>query len=831
MKSLINPHFILSTLFLLGVTFVGYSQPINDNCSTPSLLQIAADSSSSIPIRGDTRGAEDATLVPGPEVCSGSWYTDDVWYSIETGNDIPAFGITIEVRLDPSSITELMDQGLALYSDCEATSVAIDCFSDDPGRRTLTLPATCLESNTNYLVRLWSTPDPTENAGTFSICAYASPMEEGLTEPSARIIYEENFDTGLGDWTSQAETMSIDAANGTMVADDWIWTETGCLPNAFGGSDCLLEDKKRCLSQGVVGIPAGWIQTGRTGDIDLTISPPYHRIKAFLVSPSIDLSIESCVNLTWTESFRGLNGGELSDLGPTVQFSVDDGQTWQNPSQAINSADVSTDYGGNYIINGPTKSIQRSIPLLGVEGNNDVRIRFGFDGDFYHWIVDDIRLVEATNANLVIPKDEFARAHINPMSVHMIDPIDFSAIIENLACTDQKNVSLNIAATNSSGIEVFNKNLLYGDILSDSITTTTPFLQPFTPNNQVEEYDITYTVSSDRDDDISNNTQSFSLSVVDEFEFRKENGNATGSIIPFHDIYDWPVNPSYKWAIGNIFYAPNATSIEGKQLRFNKISFYMGNPKELVGDTIHVWLYKISDNDLDGIIYKDDETEITSLGFQEYIVSGMESGLIAVPIQAIGGDENELNMEKNTQYMAAIEYVSNNANGIPMSIITDNTFDYSYALKSIRENANGEVNKMRYGYAIAVTKDGFFRLKPNDTSLNEEAILNESVTPIIRLGYETFGETPNEEVNQSVSLHLAPNPTAEDLIVTFSIGETTNMKLSIVDLSSQVYYTKTYNEIIELNEKIDISKLSNGVYMLHINTTEGVETKKFVVSK
>jgi len=151
-----NQHYAPKTTLLLAFLLSQiclFAQPDNDRCDNAAIMILGADSLSCIPVAGDTRGTEDATQVIGPEVCSGSWYMDDVWYKIELGDEVPEFGITIEVRLDPALDTELIEHGMAFYENCLEDTAPAYCFSDNEGRRTLEIVPNCLQVNQEYFIR------------------------------------------------------------------------------------------------------------------------------------------------------------------------------------------------------------------------------------------------------------------------------------------------------------------------------------------------------------------------------------------------------------------------------------------------------------------------------------------------------------------------------------------------------------------------------------------------------------------------------------------------------------------------------------------------------
>ena len=825
---------LLSLIVMLCATVIAFAQPANDDCSTPTPILVGADAASCIPVTGDTRGTVDATTVTGPLVCSGTWFTDDVWFSFDIGAEIPPLGVTVEVRVDPNIGTDFNENGMGVYeASCDAANAPIDCYSNQPGRRTISLPPACLVENSTYLVRVWSAGSPTDNAGTFAICAYESAPS---TTANDVVIYEETFSEGLNDWTVVTETTVGDPTG--ELTDDWIWLENDCIPleqTVFNGiAACLLPTETLCQTEGLgaVGMPGSWYEAGRTDNPDNVAG--VQPIVSYLVSPPIDLSAQTCVNLQWLEVHRGFTGSGLSRTGPTVEYSIDGGDTWLPPTTSVlNGQDVSSNYGADYQVNVGGPTTQRQIPLIGAEGNADVRIRFGWVGSFYYWVVDNIRIVEGTTSDIIAQPNFFARSHINPMSVHQTDSFDFLIDVANLACEDQTNVNMNVTAVNSAGEVVHDVDLFYGDIISDSLAENQPFLQPFTPPAVPDTYTITYTATSDADDDLSNNVRSFPLEVNEETVFRKENGVATGFISPNTnpDVF-WAEGEPFAWEMGNMFYAPNSTATTGEQLRFTEVSFALANPEDLVGELLRVWVYKISDNDFDRIVDKDDSSEFTRLGISEYTVTGMEDDFINVQIFPFLGDDAELDVEAGTHYMAAIESTTETANGIAMQILDTEAYDYLAAIFNARENAGGELSANRYAHAFAISKENYLRVGPSTGPPGDLSTGNfsEALTPLIRLGYTPMISS-TVEINNNVDIQLAPNPASSNITVDLSINDPTDMEVSIVNLSGQVLLTKSFDKVTELRENFDTSNLASGIYMIHINTEDGVQTKKFVVSQ
>ena len=173
--------FILFLGFLMA-TNVMFAQPANDDCGGAVSLTIAADEASAIPVSGTTIGATGSGAATNSpiNVCSGSWFGDDVWYSFTTGATVPADGYTI--KLTNGSVTTF---GMAIYTGCGTGDVPFYCFSDNSGLRKEAV-IKGMTANTTYSIRVWSGGSPTANSGTFQL--YPNPAKDNVTITSNEFI-------------------------------------------------------------------------------------------------------------------------------------------------------------------------------------------------------------------------------------------------------------------------------------------------------------------------------------------------------------------------------------------------------------------------------------------------------------------------------------------------------------------------------------------------------------------------------------------------------------------------------------------------------------------
>lgn len=812
---------IFSLALFLGIAGLCNAQLDNDRCENATVMTLGANSGECTPVPGTTIGAEDATVIPGPIVCSGTWFTDDVWFQFTTDDNPPSDGITVESILGAGDAPEL---GMAVYDGCDPTNEPFDCFSDAPGRRTLNIVGACVQPNTTYYVRCWSTGDPNGgapnlNAGTFSICAYGSDTPD----PSGDVvIWSEDFVDGLGKFSSNPGP-DVDGD----CAHDWVWAENGSVLT-FGATQAGTATLASSACNGAAGFPAGFYQTfcsGLTGDIPADYNQ-YIDFTAQLVSEPIDLSNNACVTVRWEENFQGLNPSTQSTWGSFFEYSINGGVDWVGID--LNETD---DRNVQYIR-------EREFPLFGAGGQPDVRLRYTFDGDFYWWIVDNIQVVERRDNDLRAQDNFFAIAPLSTMPVTQIDDVRFLVDVLNRGCETQSNTVVNCTCVDdNSGAVVFEEDLAYGDVASDSLAQNKEFLTRFTPPaGVVTSYTCTYNVSADAaDDNDSDNTQSFTFSVSDEMQFRKEEGRTRG-LTPLQTTF-WEDGEPHTWEIGNMFYTTSDTNADGEPLYFTSLDVQIDNPDVLGNETIFAWLYEITDNDFNGVVDKQDPSEIRRVAAGEYTFSSFEvaEDLINIPLESFSNPDDPIVLEANKHYFAAIDFQTSNI-GVDLFIAASEEFDYSAAMFTTRALDEAEitaptsVNDIRYSHGFGIGKEGTLRFTPTAdiTTLN----FGDDLVPVIRLNFTDDLGVSTNELSDDIAIDVFPNPASVEINLNLDITETAELlNVQIVDISGKVVLTREYDNVKTMQEAYNISNLSDGIYFMHISSAQGIQTQRFVVSK
>lgn len=135
--------------------------PDNDECAEALPLSVAPDKASCSELAGTTINATQSEPAPS---CSFTWYDDDVWYTFETGADLPETGIVISVDHE-----EHDGSGIAVYDSCGGNELGCISSSVDDS---LLINSADLQPNTSYIVRVWSPTADASAQSDFTICAY-----------------------------------------------------------------------------------------------------------------------------------------------------------------------------------------------------------------------------------------------------------------------------------------------------------------------------------------------------------------------------------------------------------------------------------------------------------------------------------------------------------------------------------------------------------------------------------------------------------------------------------------------------------------------------------
>lgn len=547
----------------------------------------------------------------------------------------------------------------------------------------------------------------------------------------------------------------------------------------------------------------GWA----TFDSDLNCS--YTNQDAWLISPAIDASDKDAVWLLFETFYRSFNdrpqirvGTDLNDLSSWATFEVFPGIT-------ANSFGGSLD--GDPTQNPQTIQLDLSSAAAGVNG---VHIAFQFLSDAstanggnltgcgYSWQVDDMILTETDPR----PANEmrvnaFAAVMPNALTpASQVEPIGFIADIANAGSATQATVTLNMTITNNAGTEVYNDNVVYTNIVSDSTAENVFFPTEFTPPAVEDIYTATYSLSYDGDDMDAipgNNSRQFVFAVTDTL-FAKEIG-ATRGVAPADD-------DSYTY--GNVYTINSGTTLAGEPLHARTISFGVTNADELAGRFVTVLLLEWPE-DTDGS-FTAQQDEYTIAGFNSYAFTGDEGdGLITV----LANEDGPVALTEGYNYIAAILYSTED----DQAMFLQGSEDYDYQAMTFYTDS---LDRIRYSAALDVSNEGELSM----TGFGQD------IVPVVRLsvGNDMVVNTSEVELPTG-AVTVFPNPANTYVNLDFDLEEQTSGQLVVFNTKGQVVINRKLDNVMSERIQLETAGLPSGTYLIRVDTELGVSNRMITV--
>ncbi|MFK8006692.1 MAG: T9SS type A sorting domain-containing protein [Saprospiraceae bacterium] len=783
---------LLPLLILLFGSMNLSAQPANDNCDSPTPITLAADLASIVWVDGDTRMAQDATVLTNtPGVCSGSWYIDDVWFSFSTGATISEGGLVVQTEFgaQPDDVAGI---GMSFYTNsCDVANIEFQCFSSGDGS-TNSLNIVCgLEPNTDYLVRVWSGGNTTADEGTFRIGAY----EAEATGSSNTVFWGGNGEGSFTDSISAGWTTTSEAPCDTL--DLWQWVPSGStteatVPNSFG--DASSQAPTGCTGAMVFNSD-GFDQTGTCGANQI----------GELISPVIDLS---------TLVPAGTAGVSVLFYQTTRQFQstyivsyTNDGTTWNDI--VIND---------EFIVNSATFNVWKRVFLPGADlTSTNFQFKFRYEANYYFWMIDDVQLIE-TEANNLQANPFYARATNLLTPASQTDSVRFLIDVENVGASAQTNSNVNVSILNSAGTEVYTEDLAYGTIPANFLDENRIFPGHFLPDAVEDTYTATYTASADDPDfDLSNNSQSFSFQITDSIFAKEEATNLFGA--------SPQTPPELTWTMATTYFVRNGEDPNNSNLKYECSSVLIGleNLTANEGGFVTIYLYEWEDVNNDGISQsgeRDGSLGGNTVGnFTYEIPVGTDDVTdLLVVLENIVNDGEPIELKANTNYVLAAGLTSAGVSKIELSSTNDNELNATGFL------TDSLTNIPRFGAMWNTTSD--------DGGVNND-LTNLNVAPRMRMHVNEYTEisvkNPLDEANK---VNLYPNPATDVVSMELDLVENlNNAVVRIVDLNARNVMEVTYQNLSSQTLNYSVANLTAGTYFLKIESDKGYITKKFTVVK
>jgi hypothetical protein len=799
-------RFMSLVLGLMFLNVTAWAQPANDDCINAINITFGADEASAVQVSGDTRGGTAST--EPTSVCSGSFYTDDIWFKFTTPSTLPADGIQIRAYFNNAvTATDVTAVGMALYNSCDIAETPIRCFSsEDPKENNLVIPGECLQADHEYVVRMWSTGNTPATEGTFRIAAF------GHEDPSI-VLWRETFGGGIADngWTTEG-TCSIADSNANA---NWTYRPTGLVDQgAYIFIGAAINSPTLC--DGAVGVDSDYNDNFGIPD-NFGAGPCPVPSQHILVSPEINSSEWTAIglSLTWTQGIRQFQSEYF------ISYRTKDGdEEW---SEWVDFA-VNTEFAVNG--NFESGNTQRHF-LPGAAGHDFVQIRFVYNANYYMWVIDDVAIVETEANNLRTMENFFAIAPWATIPADQVRPYFAENDIYNAGAAAQTNVVLNHKVTDvNTAAVVYDENLVYGTIPPDFLDENKVFPEPVVvPLGVSTTYNGQYKVDQDQTDfDSTDNVINYTFSVGGS-TFGHEDA-FTRSVAVAEGVYDDGAPLSYGY--GNVF-KPTTDAV------VDRIVWGVNNPADMAGFTVNVYLIQWTDNNGDQIAQNGERKFV---GFAEYTFVGDEgdNAIIETVLDNFDDPGEPIEMAAGVNYFAMVEYVATNSTDPQFFLLASDARNYNATtLASDTAFLNGWTQDRIYMTVMQHSPDGIianidFEVRELDAT-DTRVHFSDDIVPMIRVivgGVNTDTDLPVENL---VSVY--PNPAIDMVQVKLEFEKAySDVIVRLIDNNGRTVYINQLNQAITQHvEPIRVSELVAGNYMLQVETVDGQRTVPVVVVK
>lgn len=646
--------------------------------------------------------------------------------------------------------------------------------------------------------------DALENGETVTATLRMNNQFDNLGEP----IWVEEFDGGLGDWTSVNNT---NPSEDTLVK--WEWSPRGQTNYGYGynfGTDgwLIFALNSPTAYNGVAAFDA----IGLRAYVD-TLSPD-GTYNVSLVSPTIDATGYENFFLTFYTWNQGLNAE--SSLFPQTYFeySIDDGLTWSEaievPSEnLLTSTSISQVYTETH-----------SYLLSDINQTEFLKLRFTYAGDAYYWSLDDISLFEVP-ANNPKMEDGFypALSYATPSAHLPYDTFGLIAMVRNEGSSANDFIT-SVTITDEAGnvVDEFSDVRNIAATERDTITLTS--LSAQYPEGR---YTITYSVKLDSiEDDIPGDTEvSFDFVVSDDV-FAQELSEDSEIVRTFGDEV-------FGWFYGKFFLTGNPD--DSDELYFNGSQAAFGfNPNVTdsvfrTGDAINAYLLKWTDGD-DGFPSVQD-------------------------VQQIASPPNDFTNANLTIIAQASIDLANPDYGFSPNSVLDLTLDKEGLWFDENFNPIG-VNELALEpgsfYAVAFEMNerlGISWVRPNRPNSMTELVyatdangslryynrISASVEPVVRAIVGSRESATNEPSLPQQFVKVYPTLTSSVVNVEMNFDKPLETSVNVFDNNGRVILSNKMGEVQSATHTFRMDNDPSGMYHIKVVTPEGISTQSIILSK
>ncbi|MFL2580327.1 MAG: T9SS type A sorting domain-containing protein [Schleiferiaceae bacterium] len=610
-------------------------------------------------------------------------------------------------------------------------------------------------------------------------------------------IWSEDFASGI-----PSTWLNFGTAN--LVSDtDAVWEYRGTVTNpsnTVGSRGAYMSNQtpmsSATASNGFVIFDSDFLDNaGVAGNFGNGIAAAPHL--AELITDMIDLTQHSIIDLSFTQYYRRFAGPAGSQAVPAtyVDFSVDGGATFPysvtlNSSVAVNSSTATNDVvniiAGSYI-----------------GGQDSVKIRFRFDGDYYFWCIDDIQILEtpanrmsftewqgAPAQDIIYGPSTTGSARMGHMTLKQARGISFDANAVNSGTAAQSNVKLSVKVLDELGTLIQTVTSATKSVLNAGDTATfndlNTYATAWTPSANAE-YQVVYNLLSDSVSIFSDTTSLFVTDSTMSMDFGSWDNSIGAS------------SNTTQWGDGSQMY--NRHDLVDDELLFGA-KVYLGSTT-VAGGILELSVYDSSA--YGGNTSGWDVNKLVAYGQKVLDAQDVSQGFVRFDFtDATSGRGVDLDQSKGAYMYNLTMYDNQGVN--TLLVRNDQTWGKVGGSGGMYLAALGNWYS---GYSGSRSLNNLWIRGINCPATNAAACMS--------IGMD------EESVN---AITFSPNPASDYVSIDFglSVG---NYDISIMDLTGKVLKSEKIRAAADF--KLNISDLNVGMYLVRIQKGKYVKTSKLSV--
>lgn len=584
------------------------------------------------------------------------------------------------------------------------------------------------------------------------------------------VVWQETFAGGIPtNWTN-AETSGIAVwqyRGPATTPDNTVGTQSLCLLANETTSAPILSPT---AADGFAIFDAAWWDNPslpcNANNAGSGLAPGPHN--AVLTSPVINLSGVDYPVLEFNQYYRKSQGNTF------VEYSIN-GAPFVQLFQNNLSAGQAT----------ARNDLQRIYFPGTVANASSLQIRFVFDGLYFFWMLDDIRILNASANDMRVESatygdfDFFAPEHSTGYEemeytlypVELAPLLKFNLIAENFGYNTQTNVKLK-----ASVIRVADNVTLVENISDESFNFQPGTQQELRAGSfqmpaEIGQYQVVYEIMQSEEDEVPDNSSISLFFSITEDIYSRERGPLISVILPIAG------QDQQTFEVGGIYHIP----VAGQSL--HSISVALG-PGTSAPVTVYARLYKVNYGN---------ELGLNLVG---------ESPLVAIDAEDInlfGGNTYvnipflfPITLEEGSAYMA--------------TVVSPNGMSNVY----VGLNGQAELNT------------AWVRILPNT---GQPQLYSLSRIPLIRMNLGPVITDVSEDIAKH-TISVFPNPVENRMNIR---SEHDIVAVNIFTISGQHVFS--LNEMNTHQLELDVSELAEGMYVVQTQTEKGFTSAKFIKTK